>query len=199
MFVQFIEGQVSDPQALHDRLDQWQEQLADAAVGWLGATAGVTAEGTAVIAARFESAEAAQANSDRTEQGQWWAQTESLFNGEVSFFDAADVEVFRRGGSDEAGFVQVIRGQVNDIAAARELMLEDMPDDVRPDVIGGLVGIRPDGAYVTAVYFTSEGDARAGEAAEAADTDDSFARRMDQIHDEPPRFLDLPDPWMWSA
>ncbi len=195
MFVQFIQGRVPDAQALRARLEQWVEQRAGSASGWLGTTAGVTADGTAFIAARFESAEAAKHNSERPDQGEWWAQTEPLFDGEVSFLDTDDVEVFRGGGSDEAGFVQVIRGQVNDVAAARALLLEEMPDDVRPDVIGGLVGMRPDGNYATAVYFTSEADAREGEAADAGD---EFARRMDEIHDEPPHFLDLTDPWMWS-
>ncbi|MFA9444662.1 hypothetical protein [Egicoccus sp. AB-alg6-2] len=192
MFVQFIEGPIDDPKALRDRLDRWRDDLA-AGSGWAGTTAGVTDEGTAFVAARFESAEAARANSDRAEQSEWWAETERLFGGQVSFEDHEDVSTFRSGGSDDAGFVQVIRGKVNDVDTARELMVE-MPDDIRPDVIGGLVGLAPDGTYTTVVYFTSEAAAREGE----TDEGDEFSEQMNALHDQPPRFLDLPDPWMWS-
>lgn len=194
MFVQFIEGAVADPQALRARFEGWQEQLAAGATGWLGSTAGVTADGTAFLAARFESAEAARTNSDRPEQGAWWAETERLFDGPVSFEDHEEVATFRSGGSDDAGFVQVIRGQVNDVEAARTMFLQAPPDDVRPDVIGGIAGITPDGVYTNVVYFTSEQEARAGESADA----DDFAEQMAALHDTPPRFLDLTDPWFAS-
>lgn len=193
MFVQFIEGQVSDPSALRERLDRWRDDLA-AGSGWAGTTAGVTDDGTAFVAARFESAEAARANSDRPEQSDWWAETERLFDGPVAFEDHEDAVTFRAGGSDDAGFVQVIRGDVNDVEAARDAFLEEVPDDDRPDVIGGLVGIAPDGTYTTVVYFTSEAEAREGESEEG----DDFAEQMDALHDTPPRFLDLRDPWFWS-
>lgn len=193
MFIQFIEGPISDPSALRDRLDRWREDLA-AGSGWAGTTAGVADDGTAFVAARFESAEAARANSDRAEQTDWWAETERLFGGEVSFEDHEEVATFRSGGSDDAGFVQVIRGNVTDVEAARELLLGEMPDDVRPDVIGGLVGLAPNGTYTTVVYFTSESEARDGEAEEG----DGFSEQMDALHQAPPRFLDFRDPWFWS-
>lgn len=193
MFVQFIEGPISDPSALRDRLERWHEDLA-AGSGWAGTTAGVTDDGTAFVAARFEATEAARANSDRPEQSDWWSETERLFGGPVSFEDHEDVATFRSGGSDDAGFVQVIRGTVNDVEVARELMLQ-MPDDIRPDVLGGLVGLRSDGTYTTVVYFTSEDRARDGEAGEG----DGFSEQMDALHVQPPRFLDLREPWFWSA
>lgn len=195
MFAQFIEGQAADPQALRERLDRWQEDLAGASVGWLGTTAGVTADGAAFVMARFESAEAAQQNSARAEQSAWWERTAPLLGDDVAFLDSEEVDLFRSGGSDRAGFVQVIRGRVTDVAAARSLMLDDMPDDVRPDVIGGLLGMRPDGEYAMVVYFTSEEEARAGE---ESDTDEDFARRMAELHESPPRYLDLTEPWTWS-
>lgn len=196
MFVQFIEGSVTDPRALQRQLERWQEQCADGATGWLGTTAGVTADGTAFVAARFASAEEARASSDRPEQSAWWAETQACFEGTVSFVDCDDITLFREGGSDEAGFVQVIRGQVNDIDAARDAFTQDMPDEARPDVLGGMVGMMPDGTYTTVVYFTSEADARAGEADEA---EGGVAEQMDALHDAPPRFLDLTEPWLQSA
>jgi hypothetical protein len=195
MFIQFIEGPVSDPEALRRQLDRWQEQCAGGAVGWLGSTAGVTSEGTGFLSARFASAEDARANSERAEQSAWWTETEKCFDGTVSFVDCDDVLLFGSGGSDDAGFVQVMRGRVNDPAAAHALLGDDLPDDARPDVLGGLVGLQPDGAYTMIVYFTSEAEARAGEAQE---DDDEFAEQMEALHDEPPAYLDLADPWCWS-
>lgn len=195
MFVQFIEGSVQDPQAVRTQLERWLEQCAPGADGWLGTTAGVTADGTAFAVARFTSAEQARANSERPEQSAWWAETEPLFDGPVSFADHEDVDLLRGGGSDDAGFVQVIRGRVNDVEAARELFLE-MPDDLRSDVIGGVFGILPDGTYTTVVYFTSEHEARASEAEDTPDED--FAEQMAALHADEPRYLDLTDPWLWS-
>jgi hypothetical protein len=196
MFVQFIEGTVDDRSALQTQLARWREEVPEPE-GWLGSTAGVTEGGTAFIAARFASADAAKANADRPEQSAWWTETEKLFGGDVSFDDHEDVSTFRLGGSDDAGFVQVIRGSVDDVDAAQRLYTEGLPDDARPDVIGGLVAFRPDGAYTTVIYFTSEDEARSGEHDEAQSGDD-FGEAMDALHDGPPRFLDLTDPWLWS-
>ena len=55
MFVQVIQGQISDPRQVHAQLDRWADELADASIGWMGTTAGVTEDGTFVALARFES------------------------------------------------------------------------------------------------------------------------------------------------
>lgn len=93
MFVQVIRGRVTDPEQVQAALDRWSGQLAAGAESWLGSTAGVTGDGRFVALARFESAEAARRNSDRPEQGQWWAETSGLFTGEVIFRDSSDVDV----------------------------------------------------------------------------------------------------------
>jgi hypothetical protein len=196
VFVQFIEGKVSDADALRDRFERWESECAPGAIGWLGSTAGVMPDGTAFVSARFESAEAARENSDRPEQSAWWADTEPLFTGPVSFVDCDHAELFGGGGSDDAGFVQVLRGRVNDVDAARRLFLEPPADSERPDVIGGVLALGSDGNYTMVVYFTSEAAARAGEADES---NDEFVERMIALHDGTPRYLDITDPWMWSA
>jgi hypothetical protein len=196
MFVQFIEGPVHDGAALRRQLDRWLEQCGDAATGWLGTTAGVTADGTGFVAARFASAEEARANSDRDEQSAWWAETEKVFDGTIAFTDCDDVQMLRGGGTDDAGFVQVIRGKVRDEGAARAWLGEEMAVDSRPDVLGALVGLHPEPtAYTMVVYFTSEAEARAAEAEEAAAGGDD---PMADIHVETPRYLDLTEPWFWS-
>jgi hypothetical protein len=57
---------------------------------------------------RFDSAEVARRNSERPEQGAWWAETEKCFDGPVTFFDCPQVDVWMQGGSDDAGFVHVV-------------------------------------------------------------------------------------------
>jgi hypothetical protein len=125
MFVQVIRGQVSDPEQVHSALDQWAEQLAPGAAGWLGSTAGVTDDGQFVALARFESQEAARRNSDRPEQTQWWMETSKLFTGDVTFDDSSDVTADVSGDPGTAGFVQVMQGRGSDPERARELMAQN--------------------------------------------------------------------------
>lgn len=165
MFVQLIRGQVSDAEQVHAALDLWSEQLAAGASGWLGSTAGVTDDGQFVGLARFESEEAAQRNSDRSEQSQWWMETSKLFTGEVIFRDSSDVTADVNGDPDRAGFVQVMQGRGSDPERAQELMAQD-PEEwaaFRPDVIGRVVVGHEGGAYTMALYFISEEAAREGE------------------------------------
>ena len=143
MFVQVIEGRVADADRLRQKLDEWNEKLRPGATGFLGSTAGVTDDGRAICFARFESADAAQANSDRPEQGQWWAETESCFDGDVSFSNSDDVDTFLAGGSNDAGFVQVMKSHDVDREQVEALDKEfrDVAATVRPDVIGGTRGV----------------------------------------------------------
>jgi len=111
MFVQIIEGKTSDAAALTRQGERWQDQLSPGATGFLGVTSGVTADGRAITIVRFESEEAARANSDRPEQGAWWAETAQLYDGDISFTESSDVEEFLGGGSDDAEFVQIPEGR----------------------------------------------------------------------------------------
>ncbi|MBY5164186.1 hypothetical protein [Salsipaludibacter albus] len=197
MFVQLIEGHVSDADALRRQYEEWVRELSADADGWQGLTGGVADDGHAFMAARFASEEQARANSDRPAQGAWWAETEACYDGKVTFTDCTDVEVLQGdGGSDDAGFVQVIKGRMADPAAARAEMDAAMEaEGWRPDVVGAWLAEHGDGSYTQVVYFTSEEEARAGEAANG----DEFAERMMALHDGAPTFLDLRDPWLHSA
>ncbi len=73
MFVQVINGRTSQPEALAEAFDRWKAELSPGATGWLGSTGGVTDDGTVIAVARFESEEAARANSARPEQDAWWS------------------------------------------------------------------------------------------------------------------------------
>jgi hypothetical protein len=191
MFVQVIEGKVGDGDKLRSQIDEWLKQLAPGAAGWLGHTAGVAPDGTFFAAVRFESADAATANSNRPEQGAWWAETSRWIEGDVRFADCGDVDIIgTRGGSDDAGFVQVIQGRGDRAAMlAASRGLAGMFARMRPDVLGSYVAWESESRFTQLVYFTSQDDAREGEQhceirLAAAECD---------------RFIDLSEPWLASG
>src|SRR3954451_1938358 len=102
MFVQVIEGRVGDREGLRAQMDAWMSDLQPGADGWLGTTAGETADGRFIALARFESQDAAKANSDRPEQGAWWEKTAATFDGDLVVTDCPEVDTFGAGGSDDA-------------------------------------------------------------------------------------------------
>ena len=200
MFAQVIQGQVADAAEARQAFDRWVAELAPGATGWLGSTAGVTADGTLIAVARFESEDAARRNSDRSEQGDWWAQTEKLFTGEPTFRDSTQVDVDTPGDPDQATFVQVIQGRTSDPARARELMTQDEEKwaGFRPDILGSLSIGHDGGAYTMVLYFTSEADAREGEQKEAPPEIDQQMKEMGKLEVGEPAFLDLATPWLHS-
>ena len=200
MFVQLIEAKVGDRDKLRSQLDKWLKDLAPGAAGWLGSTAGVAPDGTFFAAVRFESADAAKANSDRPEQGAWWEETTQCLEGDVRFADCTEVDTLVTGGSDDARFVQVIQGHGDRQAmlAASE-GLEEFFARVRPDILGGYVAWEGEGRFFQVIYFTSEADAREGEKRRETSPEDTerFNRLMSVVQWD--RFIDLPDPWLASA
>lgn len=200
MFVQVIQGRVSDAAQLRAAMERWVEELAPGASGWLGSTAGVTEDGRFLALARFESEEAARSNSERPEQDRWWSQTSQLFDGEATFRDSSDVFLDIVGDPDEAGFVQVIQGRGTDPERAKELMAQDSDDwaAFRPEILGS-VGVSHDGgAYTMALYFTSEAEAREGEKKEPPPELKAQMEEMDAISVGMPDFYDFKEPWFFS-
>ncbi len=200
MFVQVIQGQVTDAGEVRAAMDRWLQDLAPGASGWLGSTAGVTEDGTSIAVVRFESEEAARRNSDRPEQGQWWAEMSKLFSGDVSFRDSTDVDVDVHGNPDDAGFVQVMQGRSSDPERARELMSDDSGKwaEWRPDIIGSLGVAHDGGVYTMALYFTSEEAAREGETKEPPAELKAQMEEMDALSIGVPEFFDLRQPWLDS-
>jgi hypothetical protein len=200
VFVQVIQGQVADAGKLRAALDRWIQELAPESIGWLGTTAGVTEDGRFIELARFESEEAARANSDRPEQDRWWAETSQLFSGEPTFKDSSDVTVDVTGDPDTAGLVQVIQGRGSDPDRARELMGQDSSEwaAFRPEILGSVAVGHEGGAYTMAVYFTSEAAAREGERKEAPPELQAQMDEMAALSVGEPEFFDLKQPWLYS-
>lgn len=195
--MQVMQGKVSDVEAVRSRFDSWMRDLAPSAEGWLGTTAGVTPDGEFVAAVRFESDDAARRNSDRTEQGAWWAETEKVFDGDVDFHDYPNVELLMGGGSDDAGFVQLIQGTYTGEGSPADVIDDDELSASRPDIVGGTIGWDNSGHFTELVYFTSEEAAREGE---KQMPDDPVGERVEEMMAavEGLRFLDLTEPVMES-
>jgi hypothetical protein len=198
MFVQAFEGRVGDRDGLRRQLDRWTSELRPGADGFLGSTAGVTDDNEAIVFARFETPAHAARNSARPEQGRWWAETERCFEGDVRFTESDEIDTFLGGGSDDAGFVQVMKGHDldRDRVHALDEQFEALGASFRPDLLGGFRMWNGTDSYIEVAYFTSEAEARQGEAKDpppelAAQMGD-FEAMMANLE-----FVDLRDPWLF--
>lgn len=192
MFVQVIKGRTSDAEALRAQLELWRTDLKPGAEGFEGSTVGVADDGTFVALARFADAGAAERNSARPEQGEWWEATAACLDGEATFRDSADVDTLFDC-SNDAGFVQVMEGTVKDRDKARAMESPEMLEQLRaarPDLLGIRRVWFDGGAFVEAAYFTSEADARKGES--SAEFSGPQQEYMEQFGDL--TFIDLRDP-----
>lgn len=169
MLVQVIQAKVADEAGVRNALERWHRELMSGAEGYLGTTAGFLDDGSLIVLARFESSDAARANSDRPEQAEWAAELTKSLEGEPTYIDVPDAELWLDGGSDDAGFVQVMIGQSPDVdrllASSHEIDTTRLREG-RPEIIGGVQGKYGNDGYVFAVYFRSEEAARSGESQE---------------------------------
>jgi hypothetical protein len=196
MFIQIIQGKCTRQDECRDMGERWLRELAPGADGWLGGTYGFTDDDQFMGIVRFESREAADANAARPEQSAWWAEMERLFDGPVEFHDAEDVTVMLNGGSDDAGFVQVIRGKVEDPNTLKAMMTDtEQMHEMRPEILGGTLAIEADGTFTETVAFSDEESARKGE---QIPMPDEVREAMESaIRDV--TFHDLHHPWFASA
>jgi hypothetical protein len=196
VFIQIIQGRCTRQDELRAMAEDWRAELSGGAVGWLGGTYGFTDDDEFIGIVRFESRDAAMANSARPEQGAWAEKMMALMDGPVEFHDCDDVMLLMDGGSDDAGFVQVIRGRVEDPSRIKAMLADtSMLHEMRPDIIGGTLALEPDGTFTETIAFTDEDSARKGEQVEPppevrAELESMMAGA---------RFYDLHHPWFESA
>jgi hypothetical protein len=194
VFIQIIQGRCTKQDELRAMADQWVRDVAPNAVGWLGGTYGFTDDDMFVGVVRFDSKEAAAENSRRPEQGQWWGKMEPLFDGPVEFHDCEDVSLMMDGGSDTAGFVQIIRGRVRDMSKLKGMMgpqQVQMLHEMRPELLGGTLAIEPDGMFTETIAFTDENSARQAEKLEMpAEVASDMEMAMTDV-----TYMDLHHPW----
>jgi hypothetical protein len=197
MFIQVITGRAVDREGLRRLGDRWNDEVRPGATGFLGSVAGVTDDGRSIAVVRFETEAAARRNSERAEQGAWWAEAEKCLE-EVSFAESVDVVTMLAGAVKEAGFVQVMRGRITDPGKmdgvrGRMAEMEAAMREHRSDVLGDVIAIHADGSYTDTVYFQSEDAARRGEAKELpAEVGALFNDLMSAITVD--EYLDLKNP-----
>ena len=199
MFIQVIQGTVKDAEALKAAMDEWVTDLSPGAAGWVGSTGGVTDDGRFIATARFESEAAARTNSDRPEQGEWWSKAEAAVT-DVAFHDCTDVTLVNGGGSDRAGFVQVMQTAGENIERLREIGEQMGPQmaQMRPDLMGLTIAVHQDGGSTQLAYFTSEAAAREGE---STPPPPEFMAQMEEMGSlmGDVDYFDLREPWLYSA
>lgn len=196
MFIQIMQGKCTRQDDLHALVDEWRRDLSDGATGWLGGTYGFTDDDTFIGVVRFESREAAMANSERPEQSAWAERMMATMDGPVEFHDCDDVTLLFDGGSDDAGFVQVIRGKVDDPERLKAMLADtETIHERRPDIVGATLAIEPDGTFTETVAFTSEDAARAGEIKEPPEeVREAMEYAMKNV-----TYYDLHRPWFESG
>lgn len=195
MFVQVIRGQVTDPSGLREHWQRWERELEPDAEGYLGTTAGIADDGAFIAMVRVESEAAARRNAARDAQTQWWREMLRHLDDGVVVHECTRTDIWNKGGSDEAGFVQIRQGVSSDPERLRDLYVNQQPVRMgrfRPEVIGGLFAWHSDGGFTLSAYFTSESEARDGE------NFHEFESFLDDInavmHDL--TYIDLRDPWL---
>jgi hypothetical protein len=197
MFVQIINGRVRDADEVRRHDERWRKDVMPGAKGFLGSTVGVADDNRFLAFVRFSDAAAARANSERPEQSAWWSQFEQCLDGAPTFRESSDVALLFDGGSDQAGFVQVMEGSVSDRAKAEAFETPAMLDELRaarPDLIGSIRAWFDGGKFVDVAYFTSEDDARQGEKSEEfSGPSDQYIALFGDMN-----FLDLRDPILTS-
>ncbi len=195
MFVQVIEGRASDAEAIAEQGEVWQRDVRPGAIGFLGVTSGVAADGKAITIVRFADEASARANSDRPEQAAWWEVMAKLYDGEPTFTESSDTTEWLGGGSNDAGFVQVMKSRGVDRVQVERLDEAFEPYlDRRPDILGGLRIWTGADTCIDVAYFTSEAEARAGEQAEMPDEVQELMAEMSGLGDV--EYLDLTEPYL---
>jgi hypothetical protein len=200
VFIQIIQGRATNPPGIRRDLGRWQRQLATGAHGWLGTTTGITEDGWSMSVIRFASEDHARRNGERPEQREWWRDA-SQHLARVVFHDALRVHTYLDGGSDEAGFVQILQGHTDDMERMAGLG-RDQDAALAPDaprILGRTLAEHADrpGDFTQTTYFTSEQDARRSEQERSAKADEPVGKELRSLMTNL-RYFDLRDPQMLS-
>jgi hypothetical protein len=194
VFLQMVEGRSSRQDEMRGLVDGWCGSMADRP-GWLGGTYGFTDDGRFVGVVRFDSRSACKESSTGADAAMWWAGADALFEDGCRVHESEDVSMMLDGGSDSAGFVQVMCGRVGDADALRHITsdttMTSMLHEARPEIIGATLAVESDGTFVETIAFTDEGSARKGEQLDMPqDVRDELMAAMADVE-----YLDLPKPW----
>ncbi len=192
-FVLLARAPAGDPDILRRRWDTWHQQAAASSAHWLGSTGGLAPGGDWLAAVRYSSEEAARTAAQA-------AADPDLLPDATTIEVTSDVHLVEGNGSPADGtFVQFMRARVHE-----RHRLEAVEDSVgdrfaahRPDFLAGLRAWTGPDRLTVVDWFTSEADARAGEAIDIpADLGTLFSEWMSLLHDV--EWYDLRQPWQMS-
>jgi hypothetical protein len=197
VFIQMVQGRCSRQDEMRGLVDDWCATMADRP-GWLGGTYGFTDDDRFVGIVRFESSKASKDFAKTSEAAMLWAAAQDLFEGGSEVHESEDVSMMLDGGSDDAGFVQVMRGRVADADRLRHFMTDttmtSMLHEARPEIIGATLAMESDGTFIETIAFTDEQSAREGEKKDMpADMQADFESSMSDVE-----YVDLHRPWFAS-
>ena len=145
MFVQVIKGRTTDAAALRARGDGWRDEVRPGATGYLGGTFGIADDGTFLDPRPVRRRGRRQGELRPTRAGRRGGRTppSSSTARRRSASRATSPRLFG-GGSDDAGFVQVMEGKVADRAKAEAFETPEMEAQLRaarPDLLGCAAGL----------------------------------------------------------
>lgn len=195
MFIQIMQARCTRQDEMRQVIDEASAALADRA-GWLGGTFGFTDDDRFVGVVRFESEEACRELTGTEKAKAWFERARELCQ-DVEMRETGDVTMMLEGGSDSAGFVQVMRGHIADPQRFRHLASDEMMTmlhQARPEVIGGTLAVEPDGSFTETVAFTDEDSARKGE---SANMPEAVREELEAAYADI-EFIDLHEPWFVS-
>ena len=148
MFIQMVQGRCSRHDGMRDLVEDWCAMMADRP-GWLGGTYGFTDDDRFLGIVRFDSAGACKEAASTSQAAILWAGAEDLFDGRPEIHESEDISMMLQGGSDSAGFVQVMKGRVADADRFRHFMTDtemtSMLHEARPEIIGATLAMEPNG------------------------------------------------------
>src|SRR3954453_9537405 len=160
-----VQGPCSRQDEMRRLVDNWCGTMADRP-GWLGGTYGFTDDDRFLGVVRFDSSSACLESAAAPDSATWWAGAQELFDGRCEIHESEDVSMMLQGGSDDAGFVQVMKGRVEDADKFRPFITDtemtSMLHDAPPDIIGGILAMEIDGTFAQTIAFTDEDSARKG-------------------------------------
>ena len=195
MYIQMAQGKCDRQDEMRQLIDDWSTEMAGRE-GWLGGTYGFTDDGRFVGVVRYESAAACERLFADEVSKKGWATAQGLCQN-LEMHESGDVTMVLEGGSDSAGFVQVMTGRVADADRMRHLISDEMTamlHQARPEILGATLAIEPDGRFMETIGFTDEATARQGEQMEMpADVRAELESAMAEV-----QYADLHHPWFAS-
>ena len=197
MFIQMVQGECTRRTEMRALVDSWCSGIADED-GWLGGTYGFTDDNRFVGIVRFTDSKACIDAAQRPGAALFWAQALELLDSPVEIHQSDDVTLMFDGGADDAGFVQVLTGQLKDAAQMRYLVADQdmtaMLHATRPEILGATLAISQDGTFTETIAFTDEALARQGESIRMPE---QVRRTLSDAVAEV-EYLDLRNPWFAS-